>query len=157
MTTWTFWSVSHATCLFVLAGIAEIGGGWLIWQHVRGSKPWWWSVLGGLALVIYGFIPTLQHLDDFGRLYAVYGGFFIGLAFAWSYYFDDFLPGCWGHHAFTTLTPLLRCLDCICHELIIIMLLLLLLLLHCRSRRCNWLFGDLDRGVHHSVLAPRAE
>lgn len=93
MTTWTFWSVCYATGLFILAGIAEIGGGWLVWQNVRGSKPWWWSVFGALALVIYGFIPTFQHLDDFGRLYAVYGGFFIGLAFVWSYYFDGFMPG----------------------------------------------------------------
>ena len=91
--TWTFWSASYATGLFILAGIAEIGGGWLIWQNVRGPKPWWWSVLGALALVVYGFIPTFQHLDDFGRLYAVYGGFFIGLAFVWSCYFDDFVPG----------------------------------------------------------------
>ena len=55
-------------------------------------------MLGGVALVGYGFIPTLQHLDDFGRLYAVYGGFFIALAFVWSYYFDGFVPGGYTTH-----------------------------------------------------------
>ena len=35
-------------------------------------------------LVVYGFIPTLQPIDDFGRLYAVYGGFFIVLSYVWG-------------------------------------------------------------------------
>ena len=91
--TWTAASVAYAVCLFVAAGIAEIGGGWLIWQHIRGDKPWWWSLLGSAILVLYGFIPTFQKLDEFGRLYAVYGGFFIGLSFLWSKLFDHFAVG----------------------------------------------------------------
>ena len=35
--------------LMVLAGLAEIGGGWLVWQQVRCGKPWWWSA-GRLAV-----------------------------------------------------------------------------------------------------------
>lgn len=93
MTNWTAASVLRAVGLFILAGIAEIGGGWLIWQSVRVQKSWWWSLMGAISLVIYGFIPTFQHLDDFGRLNAVYGGFFIALAFIWSYFFDGFVPG----------------------------------------------------------------
>ena len=31
-----------------------------------------------------GFLPTLQPLDDFGRLYAIYGGVFIGLRYAFT-------------------------------------------------------------------------
>ena len=41
-------------------------------------------MVGSAVLVAYGFIPTLQPLDDFGRLYAVYGGIFIGLSFLWG-------------------------------------------------------------------------
>ncbi len=33
----------------------------------------------------YGFIPTLQPTSNFGRLYAVYGGFFIVLSYAWGW------------------------------------------------------------------------
>ena len=33
----------------------------------------------------YGFIPTLQPTSDFGRLYAIYGGFFIVLSYAWGW------------------------------------------------------------------------
>mmetsp|Transcript_18554 Transcript_18554/g.25806 ORF Transcript_18554/g.25806 Transcript_18554/m.25806 type:complete len:135 (-) Transcript_18554:128-532(-) len=92
MVEWTVGKVFLVMGLFVLAGVAEIGGGWLVWKAVRGGSPWWWAILGSLALVCYGFIPTLQPLDDFGRLYAVYGGVFIGLSFAWAALLDGFTP-----------------------------------------------------------------
>lgn len=77
--------VVQVAALFLLAGLAEIGGGWLIWEAVRGQgRPWYWAAAGGVVLVTYGFIPTLQPLTDFGRLYAAYGGVFIGLSFAWG-------------------------------------------------------------------------
>ena len=77
---WTPWIVIKVVSLFLLTGLTEIGGGWLVWQTVRQGRPWWWALLGSLTLVIYGFIPTLQPLQDFGRMYAVYGTAFIKLA-----------------------------------------------------------------------------
>ena len=77
---WTVADVFRSGALFILAGLAEIGGGWLVWQHVRGAKPWWWTLIGAAALIAYGFIPTLQPAaasDDFGRVSACYGGVFI--------------------------------------------------------------------------------
>lgn len=74
--------------MFILAGLFEIGGGWLVWSTVRENKPWWWALLGSVVLVGYGFLPTLQPVDDFGRVYAVYGGYFIALSFAWGYAVD---------------------------------------------------------------------
>jgi small multidrug resistance family-3 protein len=41
-------------------------------------------------LVGYGFIPTLQPLQDFGRVYAIYGGVFVVLSFLWAYLMDGF-------------------------------------------------------------------
>ena len=87
--TWTPGTILHVALLFLAAGMAEIGGGWMVWKAMRENKPWWWALLGSLVLVGYGFIPTLQPLDDFGRLYAVYGGIFIGLSFIWGALFDD--------------------------------------------------------------------
>ena len=81
---WTPLVVSKVALLFLVAGLAEIGGGWLVWQAVREGKPWWWAAMGSVVLVAYGFIPTLQPLSDFGRLYAVYGGIFIGLSYGWG-------------------------------------------------------------------------
>ena len=88
---WTPLSALHAAALFVLAGLFEIGGGWLVWQAIRSGKPWWWALLGGATLVGYGFVPTLQPPqsgNEFGRLDAAYGGVFIGMSFLWGRIFD---------------------------------------------------------------------
>lgn len=77
--------------LFILAGLCEIGGGWLVWQSLREHKPAWWGVGGGVILILYGIIPTLQ-TAHFGRIYAVYGGFFIVLSLLWGWYFDGDRP-----------------------------------------------------------------
>ncbi len=76
-------TVGRSLALFFVAGVCEIGGGWLIWKWVRDGKPGWWGFVGALVLVLYGIIPTLQ-ASHFGRVYAVYGGFFIVLALAWG-------------------------------------------------------------------------
>ena len=89
---WTPSLVAYTTFLFFLAGVAEIGGGWLVWQAIREQKPRWWAAAGAVILMLYGFIPTIQPIDDFGRLYAVYGGVFIGMSFAWGYCFDGVIP-----------------------------------------------------------------
>ena len=39
---------------------------------------------GGAVLVAYGVVPCFQPISDFGRLYAVYGGFFILLSYVWG-------------------------------------------------------------------------
>ena len=85
---WTPWVVVKVATLFVISGLAEIGGGWLVWNAVRAGKPWWWALIGSAVLVAYGFIPTLQPLSDFGRLYAVYGGIFIVMSYMWGIRFD---------------------------------------------------------------------
>lgn len=77
--------------LFVIAGLCEIGGGWLIWEWLRHGKPAWWALLGGLILFGYGIIPTLQP-SHFGRVYAAYGGFFIVLSLLWGWQVDGNRP-----------------------------------------------------------------
>lgn len=77
--------------LFVVAGVCEIGGGWLIWKWLRDDRPKWWGLLGGIVLILYGIIPTLQ-TAHFGRVYAAYGGFFIVLSLLWGWSFDGNRP-----------------------------------------------------------------
>lgn len=77
--------------LFVLAGLCEIAGGWLVWQSVRSGRPVWWGVIGGLVLILYGIIPTFQQAH-FGRVYAAYGGFFIVLSLLWGWGLDGNVP-----------------------------------------------------------------
>ncbi|MCS7308157.1 MAG: hypothetical protein NZ526_06380, partial [Aquificaceae bacterium] len=46
--------------LFILAGLCEIAGGYLLWLWLREGKSFLYAVLGGILLVLYGIIPTLQ-------------------------------------------------------------------------------------------------
>jgi len=39
--------MAKAIVLFLAAGLAEIGGGYLVWLWLRESKPLWVGVLGG--------------------------------------------------------------------------------------------------------------
>ena len=105
---WTALSVAQSIGIFCLAGVAEIMGGWMVWVAIRGQqqqqhqdmsdaketvrKPWWYALLGSFVLVCYGFIPCLQPTDSFGRLYAVYGGFFIVLSFLFGWALDGDQP-----------------------------------------------------------------
>jgi small multidrug resistance family-3 protein len=84
-------TVLRSLALFVIAGVCEIGGGWLVWKCLRDGRPPWWGLIGGLVLILYGIIPTLQ-AAHFGRVYAVYGGFFIVLSILWGWYFDGNRP-----------------------------------------------------------------
>jgi len=84
--------ILRAMILFVLAGLAEIGGGWLVWQWLRNGKGLWVGLLGGAVLVLYGVIPTLQQESNFGRVYAAYGGVFIVLAILWGMVVDGWRP-----------------------------------------------------------------
>jgi small multidrug resistance family-3 protein len=87
--------VIQALWLFVLAGLAEIGGGWLVWQWLREGRTWIFGALGGLVLILYGVIPTWQASPHFGRVYAAYGGVFIILSLLWARLFDGFEPDRW--------------------------------------------------------------
>ena len=81
----------RSVLLFVIAGLCEIGGGWMVWQWLRESRPSWWGLAGGIILILYGIIPTFQ-TAHFGRVYAVYGGFFIVLSLLWGWCFDGDQP-----------------------------------------------------------------
>ncbi len=78
--------------LFVLAGLCEIGGGYLIWGWMRDHKPLAWALVGAGVLALYGVVAALQPITEFGRVYAAYGGVFIVLALAWGVLVDEFRP-----------------------------------------------------------------
>jgi small multidrug resistance family-3 protein len=81
--------------LFALAGLAEIGGGWLMWQWLRVGRPWPLGALGAAILVLYGVLPTWQAEPHFGRVYAAYGGVFVVLSLLWGRLFDGFEADRW--------------------------------------------------------------
>jgi small multidrug resistance family-3 protein len=86
-------AIVRSVALFVLAGVCEIGGGYLVWLWLRDHRSVWLGALGGLVLFLYGVLPTLQPQSaSFARVYATYGGFFIALALIWGWAIDGFRP-----------------------------------------------------------------
>ena len=77
--------------LFLLAALAEIGGGYLVWLWIRQKKKIIFGIVGGIILFTYGIIPTLQP-SNFGRVYAAYGGFFIISTILWGMLVDNQRP-----------------------------------------------------------------
>lgn len=78
---------------FIIAGLFEIGGGYLVWIWLRGGKSIWYGLAGAVILVLYGVIPTLQPPNaNFGRVYAAYGGIFIALSILWGWQIDKIAP-----------------------------------------------------------------
>ena len=45
---------------FILAGLAEIGGGYLVWLYMRDDKGPVYLLAGAIILFLYGLIPTFQ-------------------------------------------------------------------------------------------------
>ena len=87
--------------LFTLAGLCEIGGGYLVWLWLKEGKPLLWGGLGALILILYGVVPTWQTESAFGRVYAAYGGIFVILSTFWAWGIErqtpdvyDWLGGC---------------------------------------------------------------
>ena len=84
--------IVRSVLLFELAGLCEIGGGYLMWGWMREHKPLLWGVLGAVILTSYGVVAALQPIPEFGRVYAAYGGVFIALSLAWGVLVDGFCP-----------------------------------------------------------------
>ena len=52
---------------FVMAGLCEIAGGYLVWQWRREGKSLAYAGLGAVILFLYGVVPTIQPAH-FGRV-----------------------------------------------------------------------------------------
>jgi small multidrug resistance family-3 protein len=84
-------SFALSISLFLVAGLCEIGGGYLVWLWLREGKPFVYAAAGAIFLILYGVIPTLQ-TAHFGRVYAAYGGMFIVLSLLWGWGADGAMP-----------------------------------------------------------------
>jgi len=83
--------IGKSFALFVVAGLCEIGGGYLVWQWWRNGAPWIVGLVGAMVLVFYGVVPTYQP-GHFGRVYAAYGGLFVVLSMLWGWGIDRVGP-----------------------------------------------------------------
>ncbi len=83
--------VLKSIAVFILAGLCEIGGGYLVWLCIKDNKPFWYGIVGGLILALYGLVATFQPAN-FGRVYATYGGIFIVMSLLWGWKIDQHAP-----------------------------------------------------------------
>jgi small multidrug resistance family-3 protein len=84
--------VVRSVLLYTAAGLAELGGAWLVWQGLREHRSVALVALGALVLIGYGTLIALQPAGDFGRVMAAYGGLFIVAALVWGRLVDGFVP-----------------------------------------------------------------
>jgi len=79
--------------LFVVAGLFEVGGGYLVWLWLRQQRSWLFGLCGMVMLALYGIVPTLQPAPHpFGRIYVAYGAVFIALSALWGWWVDGQRP-----------------------------------------------------------------
>ncbi|EOQ90729.1 integral membrane protein, PF02694 family [Leptospira yanagawae serovar Saopaulo str. Sao Paulo = ATCC 700523] len=77
--------------IFILAGLCEIGGGYLVWLWLKENKSPWLGFAGFILLGMYGIVATFQPAN-FARTYATYGGVFIAMSLLWAMKFDSYIP-----------------------------------------------------------------
>jgi small multidrug resistance family-3 protein len=76
---------------FIIAGLCEIGGLYMVWVWLREGRSSWFGLLGAAVLILYGIVQTFQPAG-FGRAYAAYGGVFITLSILWGWRIDKVTP-----------------------------------------------------------------
>ncbi len=65
---------------FILTGLCEIGGCYLVWIWLKEKKSIWYGIVGAIILAFYGYVMTLQ-MPTFGKSYVDYGGVFTVMVF----------------------------------------------------------------------------
>ena len=77
--------------IFFFAALLEIGGGYLIWRWLKNHQGKILGLVGGLILFSYAVVMTLQP-ENFGKVYAAYGGIFVMSSLVWGYWIDKKKP-----------------------------------------------------------------
>jgi small multidrug resistance family-3 protein len=85
--------MARSLVYFLVAGLCEIVGGYLVWLWLREHRSAWLALGGAVLLVFYGVVPTFQPQSaSFGRVYAAYGGVFVVLSLVWGWRVDGVVP-----------------------------------------------------------------
>ena len=77
--------------LFLLTALAEIVGCYLPWLWLRQQGSAWLLLPAAASLALFAWLLTL-HPTASGRVYAAYGGVYIGVAILWLWLVDKVSP-----------------------------------------------------------------
>lgn len=77
--------------LFVATALAEIAGCYLPYLWLKQDRSAWLLVPAAASLALFAWLLTL-HPTAAGRVYAAYGGVYIGVAIIWLWVVDKVEP-----------------------------------------------------------------
>ena len=80
--------------LFTATALAEIVGCYLPWLWLKQGRPVWLLLPAAASLALFAWLLTL-HETAAGRVYAAYGGVYIGVALVWLWAVDGVRPTAW--------------------------------------------------------------
>ena len=80
--------------LYVATAMAEIVGCYLPWLWLRQGGSIWLLLPAAASLALFAWLLTLHDAAS-GRVYAAYGGVYIGAAIAWLWAVDGVRPSVW--------------------------------------------------------------
>jgi small multidrug resistance family-3 protein len=80
--------------LFLLTALAEIVGCYLTYLWLRQSRTAWLLLPAAASLAAFAWLLTL-HPTHAGRVYAAYGGIYIGVALLWLWLIEGVRPTQW--------------------------------------------------------------
>jgi len=80
--------------LYVVTALAEIVGCYLPWLWLKQGRSAWLLVPAALSLALFAWLLTL-HESAAGRVYAAYGGVYIGVALVWLWVVEGVRPTLW--------------------------------------------------------------
>ena len=83
--------ILRTLALFAITALAEIVGCYLPYHWLRQDRSAWLLLPAALALALFVWLLTL-HPTAAGRVYAAYGGVYIGVALAWLRWVDGIRP-----------------------------------------------------------------
>ncbi|MBX3632990.1 MAG: YnfA family protein [Simplicispira sp.] len=80
--------------LYLATALAEIVGCYLPWLWLRQHGSPWLLLPAAASLALFAWLLTLHDAAS-GRVYAAYGGVYIGAAIAWLWAVDGVRPSAW--------------------------------------------------------------
>jgi small multidrug resistance family-3 protein len=80
--------------LYLATALAEILGCYLPWLWLKQNGSIWLLLPAAASLAVFAWLLTLHDAAS-GRVYAAYGGVYIGTAIAWLWAVDGIRPSLW--------------------------------------------------------------
>lgn len=80
--------------LYLVTALAEIVGCYLPWLWLRHNGSIWLLAPAAVCLGLFAWLLTLHDAAS-GRVYAAYGGVYIGAALLWLWAVDGVRPNAW--------------------------------------------------------------